>query len=259
MGALVLFGLAALTWRQVLSAPDGNLRLTLLDAEGTVLVQSPSGAAVLIGAGSRPSELNESLGEMLPSGWWQLDAIVVGSTYRDDLNALTGTMDHYCPEMGLWNGDPETNRTTRQVYARLLDDQVPLQVLEAGQTLVMEDGPSLSVLWVGDRGAVFWLTWGDFSVLLPAGKVDEYWWDVPAPPDVILLPDGVDEETLIVDRLTGWQPGVILFPLAESDLPLQGEHPVLTALVDYPVISTVEYGWIRVSTDGERLWVTGER
>ena len=115
------------------------------------------------------------------------------------------------------------------------------------------------MLWAGDRGAVFWLAWENFSALMPAGKVEEHWLDVPEAPDVVLLPDGVDEESLDVDTLTMWGPVVILLPLTESDLPVMGEHPVLAALREYPLVTTVDYGWIRVTTDGESLWVTGEK
>ena len=257
VGALVLFGLVTLTWRQALSRPDGNLHLTLLDAEGTVLVQSPNGATVLIGAGSRPSELNENLGQMLPAGQRRLDALLVGSTYRDDLNALTGVLDRYHPDLVLWNGDPEVNQTARQVYSQLRAGEVTFYLMEAGQTLMIEEGLTLRVLWTGDRGAVFWLEWKNFSALLPAGKVEDHWLDVPLPPDVVLLPDGIDEESLEVDTLTEWSPAVILLPLTEAELPVQGEHPVLAELAEYPLVNTVDYGWIRVNTDGESLWVTG--
>jgi competence protein ComEC len=258
VGVLVLFGLVALTWRHALSRPDGNLHLTLLDAEGTVLVQSPNGAAVLIGAGSRPSELNQNLGQMLPAGQRRLDALLVGSTYRDDLNALTGALDRYHPELVLWNGHPEVNQTARQVYSQLRTGEVIFYSMEAGQTLLIEDSLLLRVLWTGDRGAVFWLEWENFSALLPAGKVEDHWLDVPAAPDVVILPDGVDKESLEVDTLTLWNPAVILLPLTESELPVQGEHPVLAALREYPLVTTVDYNWIRVNTDGVSLWVTGE-
>lgn len=258
VGALLLFGLATLTWRHALSRPDGNLHLTLLDAEGTVLVQSPSGAAVLIGAGSRPSELNQNLGWMLPAGQRRLDALLVGSTYRDDLNALTGALDRYHPDLVLWNGDPEVSQTSRQVYSQLRAGEVTFYLLETGQTLQIEEGLLLRVLWTGDRGAVFWLEWENFSALLPAGKVEERWLDVPEAPDVVLLPDGVDEESLEVGTLTLWSPAVILLPLTEVELPVQGEHPVLAVLREYPLVTTVDYEWIRVSTDGESLWVTGD-
>ena len=59
-------------------------------------------------------------------------------------------------------------------------------------------------------------------------------------------------------KSNAWQPGVILLPLGEADLPLHGEHPLLALLRGYPVLDTYAHGWIRVSTDGVSLWVNGE-
>ncbi|MBG0788159.1 MAG: ComEC family competence protein, partial [Anaerolineaceae bacterium] len=79
LGLLLVSGLVILTWCQALGAPDGNLHLTLLDEEGTVLIQTPTGNTVLIGGGKRPSTLNQRLGEMLPAGERTLDVLVAGS------------------------------------------------------------------------------------------------------------------------------------------------------------------------------------
>ena len=208
---MVLFGLVTLTWRHVLSRPDGNLHLTLLDAEGTVLVQSPKGSTVLIGAGSRPSELNESLGLMLPAGQKRLDALLVGSTYRDDLNALTGALDRYQPELVLWNGDPEVNQTARQVYSQLREGEVTFYAMEAGQAMQIEEGLLLRVLWAGDRGAVFLAGVGEFQCAVGRRvRVEENWLDVSEAPDVVLLPDGVDGESLGMEDAHGVG-GLLLF------------------------------------------------
>jgi hypothetical protein len=51
---------------------------------------------------------------------------------------------------------------------------------------------------------------------------------------------------------------VILIPLEESDLPLLGEHELLSLLAEYPIITTLDHPWVRVSTDGEQLWVNGK-
>ncbi|MDY6874241.1 MAG: ComEC/Rec2 family competence protein, partial [Chloroflexota bacterium] len=119
LGLLALTGLVSLTWSHVLGAPDGLLHLTLLDEQGTMLIQSPSGNTLLIGGGSRPSVLNQALGEMLPSGGGALDALVVGSAYRDDLNALSGSPAAQRVERTLWGIDPEASQTAATVYAAL--------------------------------------------------------------------------------------------------------------------------------------------
>ncbi len=256
---LVLIGLVVLTWRNVLGAPDGLLHVDLIDSEGTILIQSPSGNTILIGGGAKPSSLNQSLGQLLPSGQGRLDALLVGSGYRDDLNALTGAILPYPPDMVLWGVDPELNQTAATVYELLENAAVPIQPMIAGQTISLDEDVMLHVLWSGERGAVFWLQWKNFSALLPTGKVEEYWLDVPAPPDLVLLPDGLKAEDLPLDDLTAWQPAVILLPLAESDLPLHGEHPLVERLSGFPLVDTFSHGWVRVKTDGSQIWVWGER
>ena len=258
LAVLALAGLVILTWTHALGAPDGDLHLTLLDAEGTVLVQTPSGNTLLIGGGQRPSALNQALGEMLPTGEPKLDVLVVGSTYRDDLNALTGSLADHPAELALWGVDPETNQTTATVYSALEDSGAPIEPLVPGQIIHLDEDIDLRVLWTGERGAVLWLDWENFSALLPTGRVEENWLTVPQAPDVVLLPDGLDGDDIPLPTVNAWQPAVILLPLAEADLPLHGDHPVISLLEGYPLLTTTDHGWVRVSTDGETLWVNGE-
>jgi hypothetical protein len=259
LGLLALTGLVVLTWSHVLGEPDGLLHLTLLDAQGTVLIQSPSGNTVLIGGGERPSALNQALGERLPAGRGGLDALVVGSATRDDLNALSGSPAAQSAELALWGIDPEASQTAATVYTALEDAGASIQPLIAGQRLDLDDQVRLDVLWVGERGAVLRLDWGDFSALIPTGKVDDHWLDAADAPDVVLLPDGLKAEDLPLPTLNAWQPAVVLFPLAEADLPLHGEHPLSEALAGYPLADTLAHGWVQVKTDGEQVWVSGER
>ncbi len=258
IGLLILAALVVFTWNRVLSQPDNKLHLTLLDAEGTVLIQTPGGDQVLIGGGASPSALNQTLGEMLPAGDQSLGAVIVGSVYRDDLSALTGTLTVYKADIVLWGIDPESNQTTAAVYTTLLEQGASIQALMVGQSLDLGDGAHLDMLWVGERGAVLWLEWQNFSALLPTGKVDSSWLEVPETPDAVLLPDGLAAEDQALALIKHWSPAVILLPLAESDLPLQRQPEMLSALEGYPVVCTYEHGWVRLTTDGEMLWVTGD-
>jgi hypothetical protein len=105
---------------------------------------------------------------------------------------------------------------------------------------------------------LLWLEWEDFSVLIPAGKVDDQWKMQGVAPDVLILKDGVAVEDFALDKLGLWSPAVILFPLEKEDLPLHGEHAVLNLLADYPVVSTLDHDWVQITTDGKQLWVHGE-
>jgi hypothetical protein len=61
-----------------------------------------------------------------------------------------------------------------------------------------------------------------------------------------------------LEVINQWSPSAILLPLEEADLPFQGQHELLVLLEDYPVISTLDYSWVRITTDGEKLWVAGD-
>ena len=258
MVLLLITGAVFIVWNYLFTAPDGNLHLTLLDDEGTVVIQTPDGKTILIGGGSSPSGLNQSLGEMLPIGVKNVEALVLTSTAREDINALTGSIDKYALKMVLSGIAPDTNQTTRTIFSKLVDQNVTITPVQTGQRLQIGSGIEMEFLLLEERGAALWLTWGNFSALIPSGKISMSSLHPPFAPDILVLPDNLEVDAFSMEILNQWSPSVILFPLEESDLPFKGQHQVLTLLEDYPVISSLDYSWIRITTDGEKLWVNGD-
>jgi hypothetical protein len=259
VGLLALTGLTFFVWTQVLNQPDDRLHLTLLDGEGTVLVQSPGGGLVLIGGGSSPSHLKQVLGERLPIIRPKVDWVVAASPAQADLNALLGGIAPDRVERVLWGVDPSTNQTSRGVYLQFQDPSLPIVEMAEGHTLDLGDGILLEVLSLEDKGALLWLAWDNFSALIPAGKVEGAWLKLPGAPDVILLPDDTAVAGLPPSKLNVWAPSAILLPLKDSDRPIQGEQDLIKFLEGYPLLNTLDNGWVKVSTDGSQLWVETER
>jgi competence protein ComEC len=255
---LILTAGVFLIWNRALAVPDENLYVTLLDSEGTVLIQTPGKKAVLIGGGASPSHLKHMLGQFLPPGGHQLDVVIVGSNMRDDLNALSGGLKNMPESLVLWCGDPEVNQISAEVHYGFGNEGLPIIELEVGQKLALGEGVELEVMWVGERGSVFWLNWGNFSTLLPAGKVENHWLEAPALPEVVLLPDGIRAADFPLEQINSWSPSLILLPLNSADLPLEGEHDLVSLLEGYPILTTFEHDWVRIKTDGDQMWVYGE-
>ncbi len=255
---LLLFSLVIFVWNLALTHPDGNLHLTLLDSDGTVLIQTPTGQAVLIGGGPSQSQLRQKLGERLPTGDQKIDILILGSAAQDDLMALPGTIATTPIEMTLWGLDVEMNQSTRSIYSHFLEQKVPMAPLEVAQSIELGEGATLRTLWVGEKGALLWLEWQNFSALLPTGKIGGEWLAAPSAPDVLLLPDGITPEGLSLSRINLWSPAVILLPLKPADLPLVGEDELLGLLANYPVAHTLDQSVVHISTDGENMWVTGD-
>jgi competence protein ComEC len=258
-GMLLLAGLVFLVWTNVLIQPDGQLHLTLLDCEGTLLIQSPTGDVVLIGGGSSPSYLKQVLGERLATIKPRVRWVIVASPTQADLNGLMGGISPDRVEGVLWGIDPYANQTSRRAYAQFSDGGVPLIRMVDGQSLHLANGLFLSVLAQKEKGTVLWLEWDHFSAMLPSGKVGEDWLDLPRAPDVLLLPDDVSSADFPLSTVNAWSPAVILLPLHESNMPLLGEHDLIALLEGYPLVNSLDKGWISISTDGSKIWVDSEK
>mgnify|MGYP001025910680 CR=1 FL=1 len=255
---LVISGLVIFVWNRALTIPDGKLHLTLLDQAGTVLIQSPHGQSILVGGGSSPSRLKHHLGQMLPVGNPGIDVLVVGSAAREDLNGLSGILETHHIEMALWGAAPEANQASRLVYSKLVETGVPITPLDTAQSLELEEGMIIRTLWTDNNGALLWLTWDNFSALIPTGKIALDWLVIPEQPDVVLLMDDVSVEDPVLRQIMQWSPAVILLTLEDSELSLDGHHELLDVLAGYPVMSTLQYNWVQISTDGAQMWVNGQ-
>jgi len=256
---LMMAGLVIFVWNRVLTIPDEKLHLTLLDQAGTVLIQTPQGQSILIGGGPSPSRLKQSLGQMLPAGDPAIDLLIVGSTAREDLNGLDGILDTHPIEMALWGVDPEANQTSRSIYTKLVESGAPITHPDAASSLDFGEGITLRTLWSDGSGALLWISMGNFSALLPTGKIAQDWMRVPEHPDVVLLADGLSGDEPVLQQIVQWSPAIILIPLEVSDLSLEGQHPLIDVFEGFPVMSTLDYNWVRVSTDGDQFWVNGRK
>jgi hypothetical protein len=76
---------------------------------------------------------------------------------------------------------------------------------------------------------------------------------------VLLLAGGGQAALNPADELAALQPQLILASL-DADAAKPGIDPaVQAALKDFPILTSRDHGWIEVSTDGEKMWVTTER
>ncbi len=167
-------------------------------------------------------------------------------------------MDKYVLDLVISGVAPDANQTIRAVYEMIYENDIQITPVQTGQKLELGSGIELEFLLFEERGAILWLSWKNFSALIPTGKVSLSNICLPDEPDVILIPDNLEVDEIPMGAINQWSPSVILLPFEESDLPLQGQHELLTALKDYPVVSTLDHNWVRITTDGMKMWVNGE-
>jgi competence protein ComEC len=262
-------GIAVLVAAIVLSRPDGNLHVWLLDmGQGNaLLVQTPGGAHLLVDGGRFPSRLLTALGDRLPFNKQTIDVLAITQPDEFDTGALPNVLDRYDVGLVLTNGQENLSPAYHAIEQRLTGRQVV--TVRAGYTVDWDDGTHLEVLnpvQQPDLGAsldtnalVLRLTYGQISFLL-AGDLGQSgqnallkngYWPLAT---VMQLPEHGAVRSLSNNFLKAVQPQAVM--VASDPGSRQGalDDTTLNQLGAIPVFRTDQGGTIHLWTDGQNLW-----
>ena len=258
--------LAVLVWRLALSAPDGRLHMTVFDV-GTgdgVLIQTPGGRSLLIDGGPGRRALSDALGRRLPLGNRQLDWLVIAAAGEEQIGGLQPNLDRFEVKNVLWAGPQQGSHAARELQSNLVHKGIPVETAETGQVLDLGDGAALTVIEVGQRGAVLLLEWEKFRVLLPIGLDFEMISNLEMVPDLknitaLLLAESGYAPVNPGEWIDALRPQMIMLSVGAGDREGLPSPETLAAVESYTLLRTDQNGWIQLSTDGEQLWVEVER
>ena len=135
---------------------------------------------------------------------------------------------------------------------------------QSGQALDLGQGARLHVLSANSHGAVLLLEWGNFRALLPVGLdftvMEQLMNDASqGPVSALLLAQSGYAPLSPPEWITRWQPQAILLSVGAGDLEGRPQAETLQAMQGYTLLRTDQNGWIRLSTDGEEMWVQVEK
>ncbi len=255
-----------LLWRAASTAPDGQMRITILDVgtgEG-VLLQSPTGRNVLINGGASTNKLSEALGRRLPIFDWSLDWLVVADIDDEDVAGLAGNLERFRPGSVLWAGNTGGSRAAGDLWSQIGSLSIPIMMAQPGQALDLGGGARLSVVTASDKGAVLWLEWQNFRMLLPEGM------DTGAL-ETLKQSTAMRNISAFLLAESGYAPvnppGMIAqlrlqiaaLSVATADKKGLPSPETIQALERYNLLRTDQNGWIEITTDGKQMWVEVER
>jgi competence protein ComEC len=262
--------LVVLTWRAVLSAPDGRLHITMLDLGGggqsgdAILIQTPTGRNLLIDGGPSTSRLSDALGRRLPLGRRHLDWLVVTASQEDQVGGLARNLDRFPPTGVVWAVPSGGASGAGELRQKLADAGIDITPAQSGQAFDLGNGAVLRVLAVGSRGAVLLLEWRGFSTLLPIGLDERLLKDLRGDPSLgpvtaLLLAGYGASQLNPPEWIAKLRPQVVLLSLDANDSQNQPDPATLQTLEGYSVLRTDLNGWIELTTDGDQLWVEAAR
>jgi competence protein ComEC len=266
--ALLLAGsIGAVAW------PSGSPRLevTVIDVgQGdAILVRGPDGQHLLVDGGPGRAVLR-GLGAGMAWHDRTIDMIVLTHPDADHLVGLLDVLERYSVRRVLAGEPPDTETLGYRMWVEAVADEgVPIESARTGTVYDLGQGATLEVLWTGvdggpsrnDESIVLRVEWGDVSFLLTG--------DIEADAERALVTRGAALESTVLKVphhgsrtsttrafLEAVQPDVAVISAGPENVFGHPAEEVVTRLEDYAIVYlTAEHGSVRLSTDGERLWI----
>jgi competence protein ComEC len=248
---------AFLAWGAYFRRPDGRLHLTMISAGGgqAFLLRTPAGGTVLIDAGGDSNLVVSGLGRIIGFGPQRLDWVVVGSTAVETTSALAEIAARF--EIGgvlLPAGTDRERKPVALFLARCGEKGVAIHEAEDGYRLDLGRSANLAVLARSGEGMILAVEYGRSRWLILDGLAEEDSRRMLAQgrvPDaqIVVFPLSIKKTGGLVEWLRAVRPLAGLWPFAE-DLGWPDGISLMRADAR---------GWVDLSTDGERMWVSVER
>ncbi len=136
--------------------------------------------------------------------------------------------------------------------------------MQPGQALDLGNGAKLTAVFVSDKGAVLWLEWGNFRMLLPMGvdvEAIEGLSDNLAMRNIsaLLLAESGYAPVNPPELIRRLNPQVVVLSVAAADKTGLPSPETVQALEGYNLVRTDQNGWIEITTDGSQMWVEVEK
>ena len=160
------------------SRRDGRLHVWMLDMghSNAFLIETPSGAQVLVDGGRFPSRLLTALGDRMPFYDREIEILAITHPDEWDIAALTSVLDRYSIGVALTNGQPNRRPAFQEVTQGLAEAGTRQLVVRAGYSIDFGDGVTIQVLHpqarpritdgLSDHVLVLRVVYGNVSFLL---------------------------------------------------------------------------------------------
>jgi competence protein ComEC len=150
---IVLVGLLGVV--SVLGRPDGRLHVTALDiGQGdAILVETPTGATMLVDGGPDPELTLRRLGANLPFHVRRIDVLVLSHPHQDHVGGLVDVLDRFEVGAVLHAGIAFENAAFDRLLADAGDASIPVGLARAGGVLALDGVTSVEILYPTEADA----------------------------------------------------------------------------------------------------------
>ncbi|MBI2859711.1 MAG: ComEC/Rec2 family competence protein [Chloroflexi bacterium] len=279
LSALVLVPASMYIWSAVPWTAGDRLKVDFLDVGNgdAILITTPHGREVLVDGGPDPEGIIVDLGTAMPKGRNKIDLVVLTHPHADHLTGLIPVLQRFEVGAVLERAAPYGSATYKEWRETITRRGIPLIVAEQGQTIMLDEGVQMKVLYAGSPdtagdpdqdGIVFMLYYGTVNFLFTGDVVEAVERKLAQQRG---LPAAIVLKAAHHGSATSSGPEFLavarprLAVVSVGSVNTQGlPSPAVMSRIERQVgtghsFSTATSGMVSVSTDGKKVWVRTER
>ena len=220
------------------SLPDGKLNIKVLSqSESPVLLaRTPKGEFVLSGGSGDSTSLAEAVSRALPPFKQKIAYVIVPACKKADLNGLFSLPEQV--ELGkvLWGCDPESSRAAQTLYSYFEAQNLNQIVIDDQFLLNWEDGTIAFEFGEKELGRLS-IQHGGFSGMVDYANIDNA--------------SDIGEWSLWIGE-ANTKATCAPIMLNTSDTPHAETEDCPASFIQLS-----QYDWVKISTDGKQVWLSG--
>ncbi len=241
---LSLFLTVCVIWQAIFTSPDGLLHFNILSFEKELafFMTTPAGQRVLINGGHYPREVREFIGKRMPLWNRNLDLIILTDRKPSANAGMKDIFDQYPPEW-IWH----------HAYGlEVFWDNPQFDNIQPGQKMLLSNDVELTILDDDPMHTALLISWGELNILIPGGVEIELLKNQSFEEisGVVLVLRKDDLQDSCPGRWFELSPQLVFYE--QCDGVSENEYPVNW-------IESLEYEWLTLTSDGNKLWLEGKK
>lgn len=258
----------------IFGAVGGTAHLTIhfidVGQGDSILIQTPTGAAILVDAGDSRAGKNVVVPYLEDQGIESLDLVVMTHPHFDHIGGLIPVLERYPVKEILGDGQIHTSRTYEDLLRLILAKEIPFRLARAGDEIAIAGLDEVKVLnprepflkGLNNNSVVLWIRYGEIACLLTG--------DIEAPAETRILAEGGLKEAQVLKVAhhgSGTSTTMKFLKASKPEIGIMSlghdnpyDHPHCKTLrhlarADVQVLRTDLAGTIILVSDGMSYWI----
>jgi competence protein ComEC len=249
-------------WERVNSLPDQIMDVFVMDVGNGlgVIIQTPDKRNILLNGGRSGSQILDSLSSELPYFNHDIDLMINSDTSYYYAGGMSSVISYFPPQSFVFLGESNSTTTYKNLVSVLFENNVPISEIRNKEMVELADNLLIQYVFNSEGFEYLLLTYENFRIMIVLQNHQEQRAvNIPNNVNLLIMSDAGYENIIRPEVLDQLSPKLIILSTQAGEIENIPDRDFLQSIDQYTMVRTDQAGWVRIQTDGKRMWVYSEK